>query len=46
MVYRSRKLKIYDYIEKGSLLGETISNEMYLFYQKSGEFLDYQEYLE
>lgn len=39
-------LKIYDYIEKGSLLGETISNEMYLFYQKAGEFLDYQEYLE
>ncbi len=38
-------LKIYDYIEKGSLLGETISNEMYLFYQKAGEFLDYQEYL-
>lgn len=39
-------LKIYDYIEKGSLLGEVISNEMYLFYQKSGEFLDYKEYLE
>lgn len=39
-------LKIYDYIEKGSLLGETISNELYLFYQKAGEFLDYQEYLE
>ena len=39
-------LKIYDYIEKGSLLGEAISNEMYLFYQKSGEFLDYKEYLE
>lgn len=39
-------LKIYDYIEKGSLLGETISNEMYLFYQKAGEFVDYQEYLE
>lgn len=39
-------LKIYDYIEKGSLLGETISNEMYLFYQKAGEFLDYKEYLE
>lgn len=39
-------LKIYDYIEKGSLLGETISNEMYLFYQKAGAFLDYKEYLE
>ena len=39
-------LKIYDYIEKGSLLGETISNEMYLFFSKSGEFLNYQDYLE
>lgn len=39
-------LKIYDYVEKGSLLGETISNEMFLFYQKAGEFLNYQEYLE
>ena len=42
----NNNLKIYDYIEKGSLLGETISNELYLFYQKSGEFLNYQEYLE
>ena len=39
-------LKIYDYIEKGNLLGETISNEMYLFFSKSGEFLNYQDYLE
>ncbi len=38
-------IKIYDYIEKGSLLGEATSGEMYLYYQKAGEFLDYQEYL-
>ncbi len=38
-------LKIYDYVEKGDLLGEVISGEMYLYYQKAGEFLDYQEYL-
>ncbi len=42
----NNNLKIYDYIEKGSLLGEAISNEMYLFYQKAGEFLNYQDYLE
>jgi stage IV sporulation protein FA len=41
----TNNLKIYDYVEKGSLLGETTSNEMYLFYEKAGEFLDYQEYL-
>lgn len=39
-------LKMYDYIEKGSLLGESISNEIYLFYQKAGEFLNYQDYLQ
>ena len=38
-------LKLYDYIEKGKLLGETNSNEIYLYYQKDGKFIDYKEYL-
>lgn len=38
-------IKLYDYVEKGSLLGEATSNEIYLYYQKSGEFLDYKEYI-
>ncbi len=38
-------IKMYDYIEKGSLLGEATSNEIYLYYQKEGEFLDYKDYL-
>jgi len=38
-------IKMYDYIEKGSLLGEAINNEIYLYYQKGGEFLDYKECL-
>ena len=38
-------IKIYDYIEKGSLLGEATSNEIYLYYQEGGEFLDYKKYL-
>ena len=38
-------IKIYDYIEKGSLLGEASSNEIYLYYQQGGEFLNYKEYL-
>lgn len=37
-------IKIYDYIEKGSLLGEATSNEIYLYYQQKGEFLDYKKY--
>lgn len=42
---KNSNAKIYDYVEKGSLLGETINNEIYLYYQKSGEFLDYKDYL-
>lgn len=38
-------IKIYDYIEKGSLLGEATSNEIYLYYQQGGEFLNYKDYL-
>lgn len=41
----SDSIKLYDYVEKGSLLGECINNEMYLYYQKNGEFLDYKKYL-
>lgn len=42
---KNNNLKLYDYIEKGSLLGETNSDEIYLFYQKNGEFINYKEYL-
>lgn len=38
-------IKLYDYIEKGSFLGETKSNKLYLAFQKNGEYLDYQKYL-
>jgi len=38
-------VKLYDYVEKGSLLGECLSNEIFLYYQKKGEFLNYKEYL-
>lgn len=38
-------IKIYNYIEKGSLLGEATSNEIYLYYQQGGEFLNYKDYL-
>ena len=38
-------IKLYDYIEKGELLGETKGNDLYLFFQKNGEYLDYQKYI-
>lgn len=37
-------VKLYDYVKKGTLLGET-SNNLYLVYKKDGNVLDYEEYL-
>lgn len=41
----SDSVKLYDYVEKGSLLGECKDTEIYLYYQKNGEFLNYEKYL-
>jgi len=38
-------LKMYDYVEKGSLLGESLSDNIYLFFQKEGKFIDYKKYI-
>jgi len=37
-------LKLYDYVEKGTLLGE-IEQFLYLVYKKDGNILDYEEYI-
>lgn len=39
-------VNLYDYVEKGTLLGETIDTNLYLVYQKDGKYLDYKEYIE
>ena len=36
-------VKLYDYIEKGSLVGSVNNNILYLVFQKDGKFLDYKE---
>ena len=36
---------LYDYIEKGELLGEVHNNKLYLVFQKNGKYLNYQEYI-
>lgn len=41
----STNLKLYDYVEKGSLIGETINNELVLIFKKDGKVIDYQEYI-
>lgn len=38
-------VKLYDYVEKGSLLGETTSDKLYLVYKKNGCVLNYEEHL-
>ena len=37
-------VKIYDYIEKGSIIGNA-SNTLYLVFQKNGENLNYEDYI-
>ncbi len=39
-------VKLYDYVEKGSLLGNCIDTQLYLHFQKNGEFIDYKEYIQ
>ena len=38
-------VKLYDYVEKGSLLGEAKDNNIYLYFYKNGEFIDYKTYI-
>lgn len=38
-------VKIYDYIEEGSLIGEAKGNKLYLSFMKDGKYLDYKKYI-
>lgn len=38
-------ISLYDYVEKGSLLGDSNGNYMYIYFQKNGEFINYKTYL-
>ncbi len=40
-----RDLKLYDYVEKGSLLGEVREKTLDLYFQKEGTFVNYQDYI-
>ena len=41
----STTVKLYDYVEKNTYLGQTKDNYLYLVYSKDGKFLNYKEYL-
>ena len=39
-------LKLYDYIEKGSLIGEVKTDSLYMVFKKDGKVLDYKDYIQ
>ena len=36
---------LYDYIEKGEIIGKVTNDELFLTFQKNGEIINYQDYL-
>ncbi len=42
---REINVKLYDYVEEGSLLGEVEKQDLFLVFKKEGTILDYKEYL-
>ena len=38
------EVKLYDYVEKGEILG-SVSNKLYINFEKDGKYLSYQKYL-
>lgn len=42
---KNSNVQIYEYVEKGKLLGEVAGDTLYLVFQKEGQYLDYKNYL-
>lgn len=42
---KTNSVKIYDYIEKGSLIGEVNDTTLYLVFKKDGNILNYEDYI-
>ncbi|MCH5166428.1 MAG: M23 family metallopeptidase [Erysipelotrichales bacterium] len=38
-------VNLYDYINKDTIIGSTVNNELYLVFEKNKEYLSYEEYL-
>ena len=41
----SININIYDYVEKGSLIGEVSDQKLYLTFKKDGQILNYEYYI-
>ena len=39
-------IQVYDYVEKGNILGTSNSDDIYLTISRDGEFISYEEYME
>lgn len=42
---KENNIKIYDYIEKGTLIGEATDTILYLVFKKDGTVLNYEDYI-
>ena len=42
---KNSDIKLYDYVNSGQYLGETVGDYLYLIMQKDGEYLDIEKYL-
>jgi len=42
---KNESVKLYDYVEKGTYLGEVTSNNLYLVFERNQEYLKFDEYL-
>lgn len=41
----AKDIKMYDYVKKGTLIGQVKSKKLYLVFQKEGKYLNYKEYI-
>jgi len=41
----AKDIKMYDYVKKGTLIGQAKSKKLYLVFQKEGKYLNYKEYI-
>ena len=41
----SKEYKLYDYIEKGEILGEAVEDQIQVSFEKKGKYYDYKNYL-
>ena len=42
---KNLSVNLYDYIDKGSFLGETNGNKLYLVFEKNQEYLKFEDYI-